>query len=271
MRLALFVTCVNDTLFPETGKSVVRVLRRLGHEVEFPYGQVCCGQMHFDAGHRRDTVPLVRSFVETFEPYDAVITPSGSCTAMVREHHATVARQAGGALVDGVARTSPKVYELSEFLVDVLGVTDVGASFPHSVAYHPSCHSLRRLRVGDRPIRLLRAVRGLALMDLPHADECCGFGGTFAVGNAETSVAMGDDKVAAALEAGAQVLCAVDNSCLTHVGGLISRHRAGIRVLHLADILASTGALPDVPPFGPALAAEPASASEPVPGPEATR
>jgi len=273
VRIALFITCFNDTLFPETGKSVVRLLRRLGHEVEFPYGQVCCGQMHFNSGYRRDAVPLVRSFVETFEGYDAVITPSGSCAAMVRDHHASVAREAGSgraakALADGVARTTPKVYELSEFLVDVLRVDDVGAYFPHSVAYHPTCHSLRLLRVGDRPSRLLRAVRGLTLVDLPRADECCGFGGTFAVKNAPTSVAMGGDKVAATLESGAQVLCAGDNSCLTHIGGLMSREHAGVRVLHLADILASTSALPDLPPYRPGFvppADAPSHAGRPVP------
>jgi L-lactate dehydrogenase complex protein LldE len=267
VRLALFITCFNDTLFPETGKSVVRVLRRLGHEVEFPYGQVCCGQMHFNSGYRRDAVPLVRSFVAAFEDVDAVIVPSGSCTSMVRDHHPTVAREAGGALVDGVARTVPKVYEFSEFLVDVLKVTDVGAYFPHSVAYHPTCHSLRLLRVGDRPTRLLRAVRGLTLVDLPRADECCGFGGTFAVKNTETSVAMGSDKVTATLESGAQVLCAGDNSCLTHIGGLISRQHAGIRVLHLADILASTEALSDVAPYrsGPAADHARVFGTEPVP------
>lgn len=271
MRLALFITCFNDTLFPETGKSVVRVLRRLGHEVEFPYGQVCCGQMHFNAGYRKDAVPLVRSFVDAFEGYDAVIVPSGSCTAMVREYHASVAREAGGTLPAGVTRVAAKVYEFSEFLVDVLGVTDVGAYFPHSVAYHPTCHSLRLLRVGDRPTRLLRAVRGLTLVDLPRADECCGFGGTFAVKNAETSAAMGDDKVAAVLESGAQVLCAGDNSCLTHIGGLASRQHAGIRVLHLADILAHTAALPDVPPYGPAPSAESGFDAARAHGPEVTR
>jgi L-lactate dehydrogenase complex protein LldE len=271
VRLALFITCFNDTLFPETGKSVVRVLRRLGHEVEFPYDQVCCGQMHFNSGYREDAVPLVRSFVDAFEDYDAVVVPSGSCTAMVREYHAVVARQAGGALPAGVARLAPKVYEFSEFLVDVLGVTDVGAYFPHSVAYHPTCHSLRLLRVGDRPTRLLRAVRGLTLVDLPRADECCGFGGTFAVKNVDTSVAMGGDKVSAALESGAQVLCAGDNSCLTHIGGLISRQHAGIRVLHLADILACTEALPDVRPYGPGLDIASGFAAEQTPAPEVTR
>ena len=139
-----------------------------------------------------------------------------------------------------VARTAPRVYELSEFLVDVLGVTDVGAYFPHRVTYHPTCHSLRMLGVGDRPRRLLEAVRGLTLVDLPAAEECCGFGGTFAVKNADTSVAMGADKARHVRETGAEVLVAGDNSCLMHIGGLLSRQRAGVRMMHLAEILAAT-------------------------------
>ncbi|HNM85560.1 MAG TPA: (Fe-S)-binding protein, partial [Mycobacterium sp.] len=139
--------------------------------------------------------------------------------------------------VDALA---PRVYELSEFLVDVLGVTDVGAYFPHRVTYHPTCHSLRMLRVGERPLQLLRAVRGLELVELPAADQCCGFGGTFAMKNADTSVAMGSDKVRHVRDTRAEVLVASDNSCLAHIGGMLSRQRSGVRVLHLAEVLAST-------------------------------
>ncbi|MCF2528170.1 (Fe-S)-binding protein [Yinghuangia soli] len=253
MRIALFITCFNDTMFPDTGKSVVRVLRRLGHEVEFPYGQTCCGQMHFNTGHRREARPIARGFAETFAPYDAVVTPSGSCAAMVREGHPVLAEGARGKGADRfraqVAEVAPRVYEFSEFLVDVLGVTDVGAYFPHSVTYHPTCHSARVLGVGDRPVRLLRAVRGLQLAPLPRAAECCGFGGTFALKNAETSTEIGRDKAAAVLESGAQVLCAGDNSCLMHIGGLLSRQHAGVKIMHLADILAATGPHPDLPAF----------------------
>ncbi|MDI2128864.1 (Fe-S)-binding protein [Yinghuangia seranimata] len=253
MRIALFITCFNDTMFPETGKSVVRLLRRLGHEVDFPYAQTCCGQMHFNTGYRNEARGIARSFVETFAPYDAVVTPSGSCAAMVREQYPVLVGGAAPATAAGFAEAvgavAPRVYELSEFLVDVLRVRDVGASFPHTVAYHPTCHSLRSLGVGDRPLRLLRAVRGLRLVALPRADECCGFGGTFAVKNAETSAAMGRDKAAAVLESGAQVLCAGDNSCLMHIGGVMSRQHAGVRVMHLADILASTGPHPELDTF----------------------
>ncbi len=241
MRVALMVTCVNDAMFPETGKAVVTLLRRLGVDVEFPAAQTCCAQPMVNTGYLDEAVPVVRTFVDAFEGYDAIVTPSGSCAGSARHQHPIVARRSGNAgLVSAVAATSPKVYELTEFVVDVLGVTDVGAYFPHRVTYHPTCHSLRMVLVGDRPRRLLEAVRGLTLVDLPAAEECCGFGGTFAVKNADTSVAMGFDKARHVRSTGAEVLVAGDNSCLMHVGGLLSRKRAGVRVLHLAEVLAAT-------------------------------
>jgi L-lactate dehydrogenase complex protein LldE len=185
-------------------------------------------------------VPLVRRFADAFAGYDAVVTPSASCAAMVRHHHAVVAADASDdALGSAVADVAPRVYELTEFLSDVAGVEDLGATFPHTVALHPTCHSLRLLHIGDRPQRLLRSVSGLTLVDLPGADECCGFGGTFAVKNADTSVAMGDDKVAAIQATGAEVLTSADTSCLMHLSGLLSRAGSPVRVMHLAEILAS--------------------------------
>jgi L-lactate dehydrogenase complex protein LldE len=241
MKVALMVTCINDTLFPDTGRAVVRLLRRLGVDVDFPEQQACCGQPMVNTGYLDEAVPVVRNFTRAFTGYDAVVTPSGSCAGSVRHQHGIVARRSGDAgLERATAELSPRTYELSEFLVDVLGVVDVGAYFPHTVTYHPTCHSLRMLGVGDRPERLLRAVRGLRLVDLPDADQCCGFGGTFALKNSDTSVAMGSDKARHVVESGAEVLVAGDNSCLMHVGGLLSRQRSGIRVLHLADVLAST-------------------------------
>ncbi|HKT03348.1 MAG TPA: (Fe-S)-binding protein [Rugosimonospora sp.] len=230
MRVALFVTCVNDAMFPQVGKATVAVLERLGVAVEFPAGQTCCGQMHFNSGYRRECVPLVAQFTEVFSGYDAVVTPSASCASMVRHYHPVV--------IPG--HTPPRVYELSEFLVDVLAVTDVGARFPATVAFHPTCHSQRLLGIGDRPQRLLAAVAGLRLVDLAHPAECCGFGGTFSVKNPETSVAMGVDKVADVLATGASVLASADTSCLMHLGGLLSRRGDPVRTLHLAEILAST-------------------------------
>jgi len=242
MRVALFVTCLVDGLFPEVGKATVRLLERLGHQVEVPLGQTCCGQMHVNSGYPGLALPLVRNHVAAFEGCQAVVAPSGSCTAAVRHQHAEVARRFGDSGLAGAAQElAGRTYELSEFLVDVLGVADVGARYPHRVTYHPTCHSLRLLRVGDRPLRLLRAVRDLELVELPAAETCCGFGGTFALKNPGVSGAMLADKLAAVAGTGAEVCTAGDASCLMHIGGGLSRQRAGVRAVHLAEILASTG------------------------------
>ena len=241
MRVALFITCFNDTLFPETGRATVELLERLGHEVVFPEEQTCCGQMHFNTGYQREAIPIVRRFVEVFGPYDAVVAPSGSCVGMVRELYPMAAELANDKrLLYEVEELAPKVFELSEFLVNKTGVTDVGAYYPHRVTYHPTCHSLRMLKVGEAPLELLRAVRGIDLVELPEAKECCGFGGTFAVKNADTSVAMLGDKLRHVLDTEAEICTAGDNSCLMHIGGGLKRQRAGVRTVHLAEILAST-------------------------------
>ena len=241
MRIALFVTCLADTMFPAAAKATVQLLERLGHEVVFPPGQTCCGQMHINTGYQREALPLIRRHVRAFAPYDVVVAPSGSCVGSVRHQHAMVARAAGD---EGLAARAEDVaahtYELSELLVDVLGVEDVGAYYPHRVTYHPTCHSLRMIRVGDKPQRLLRHVRGLELVELPAADQCCGFGGTFALKNADTSTAMLADKMRHVLDTGAEVCTAGDSSCLMHIGGGLSRLDAGVRTVHLAEILAAT-------------------------------
>jgi L-lactate dehydrogenase complex protein LldE len=242
MRVGLMVTCINDALYPSTGRAVVTVLRRLGVDVEFPTGQTCCGQPMVNTGYLDEAVPVLRNHLDAFAGLDAVVVPSGSCAGSVRHQHRLVAQRSGDAGLVRAVEQAPPAYELTEFLVDVLGVEDVGAYFPHRVTYHPTCHSLRMLGVGDRPLRLLRAVRGLRLTALPAATECCGFGGTFAVKNADTSVAMGADKARHVRESGAEVLVAGDNSCLMHIGGLLSRQRSGVRVLHLAEVLAATEA-----------------------------
>jgi L-lactate dehydrogenase complex protein LldE len=245
VRIALFVTCLGDTLFPEVGRATVTLLERLGHEVAFPPGQTCCGQMHVNTGYPREAVPLVRRFVDQFTPYDVVVAPSGSCVGSVRHQHAAVAEGAGDpALADAARDVAARTYELSELLVDVLGVEDVGAYFPHRVTYHPTCHSLRMLRVGDRPLRLLRHVRGLDLVELLEAETCCGFGGTFALKNRDVSTAMLADKMRHVLATGAEVCTAGDSSCLMHIGGGLSRLRAGVRTVHLAEVLAATESSP---------------------------
>jgi L-lactate dehydrogenase complex protein LldE len=243
MRIALFITCFNDTLFPGTGQAVVRVLERLGHTVEVPLEQTCCGQMHFNAGYQREAVPLVQRFVDAFGNAEVVVAPSASCVAMVRHFYPRLAAQAGDArLTQRVEAVRARVFELSEFLVHQLGIDDVGAYYPHRVTYHPTCHSLRMLRVGDAPLRLLRNVRGIDLVELGEAAECCGFGGTFAVKNADTSLAMLSDKVRHVLNTGAEICTAGDNSCLMQIGGALKRGRTGVRTVHLAEILASTEA-----------------------------
>ncbi|MDR2984128.1 MAG: (Fe-S)-binding protein [Nocardiopsaceae bacterium] len=241
MRVALFVTCLADTLFPQVGRACVQLLERLGHRVEFPRGQTCCGQMHVNTGYQRLAMPMIRRYAETFAAYDAIVVPSGSCTGSVRHQHAMVARRfSDEALAGRAEQVAAKTFELSEFLTDVLGIEDVGAYYPHRVTYHPTCHSLRMLAVGDRPLRLLRNVAGIDLVELPDAEVCCGFGGTFAIKNSDVSTAMLADKMRNVLSTGAEACAASDSSCLMHIGGGLSRLNAGTRTVHLAEILAST-------------------------------
>src|SRR3954447_14542461 len=227
MRIALFVTCLGDTLYPETGKATVELLERLGHEGVFPAEQTCCGQMHANSGYRDEALGPVEAFDGVFDGYDVVVSPSASCVGHVREHAPSLAA---------------RVFELSELLVHRLGVEDVGGFFPHRVAYHPTCHSLRVTKVGDAPLRLLRNVRGLVLVPLERAEECCGFGGTFAIKNADTSAAILADKCDAIEASGAEFCTAVDGSCLLQIGGGLARRPTAVGALHLAEILASTGA-----------------------------
>ena len=246
MKVALFATCLVDTLTPSVAHATASLLQRLGHEVVVPPGQACCGQMHVNTGYRREAVPIVANHVRAFagalsSGVEAVVAPSGSCAGSVRHQHAWLADEAGDPELAAAAReVASRTFELSEFLVDVLGVTDVGAYYPHRVTYHPTCHSLRVLRVGDRPLRLLREVGGIDLVELPQAEACCGFGGTFAVKNPDTSAAMLADKMHNVLSTRAEVCSASDSSCLLHIGGGLSRLRAGVRTVHLAEILAST-------------------------------
>jgi L-lactate dehydrogenase complex protein LldE len=241
VKAALFATCLVDGLVPDVGKATVRVLERVGVTVEVPPTQTCCGQMHVNTGYPREAIPLVRNHVKAFQRYDAIVVPSGSCTAAIRHQHADVARLAGDqGLAAAAEAVAARTYELSEFLVDVLGVTDVGAYFPHLVTYHPTCHSLRLLRVGERPLRLLRAVEGISLVELPDAEQCCGFGGTFALKNPAVSSAMLADKMTAVRATSATTVTAGDASCLLHIGGGLSRLDTGIGTRHLAEILAST-------------------------------
>lgn len=181
--------------------------------------------MHLNSGYPREAAMLARRFLEVFDGHETIVSPSSSCV---------------GTLRDLQPELHNRLFEFSELLVHRLGVENVGASFPHRVAYHPTCHSLRVTKVGDAPLRLLRAVRGLEVVEMPEAAECCGFGGTFSVKNADTSLAMLADKCACLAASGAEVCTAVDDSCLLHIGGGLERRRSGVRTLHLAEVLAST-------------------------------
>ncbi|QNQ90032.1 (Fe-S)-binding protein [Corynebacterium poyangense] len=243
MRVALFSTCIGDALFPDAHKAAAIVLSRLGCEVVYPMGQTCCGQMHINTGYQKEAVPIIRSYADAFadSSIDYVVAPSGSCVGAVREQHVRIAQRYGdSALVDGAEKAVHKTYDLSEFIVDIMGTHDVGAFFPHRVTYHSSCHSLRFIEVGQRPYDLLRAVKGLELVDLPNSEECCGFGGTFSLKNADTSAAMVADKIRHIKETGAEYVTAGDSSCLMNIGGAMSRQHSGIRAIHIAEILAST-------------------------------
>ena len=241
MQFALFITCFKDTLCPTTGIATTRLLERLGHTVDFLEAQTCCGQMHYNTGYQREALPLIRRFVQIFGSAEVVVAPSASCVGMVRDIYPRAAEWFHDhQLAADVAALVPRVYELTEFLVYKLGLEDVGAYYPHRVTYHPTCHSLRFLRVGDAPLRLLRAVRGIDLVELSGAEECCGFGGTFALKNVDTSLAMLGEKVRSILNTRAEVCAAADNSCLMHIGGALHRERAGVRAVHIAEILAST-------------------------------
>jgi L-lactate dehydrogenase complex protein LldE len=240
MNIALFIACYNDILFPATGKAVVAVLERLGHQVEFPLEQTCCGQMHFNTGYRREAYPIAKRFVSIFQDADAVCIPSSSCVAMVRDYYPELAREKGDEkFAEQVKSLLPRIFEFTELLTDHLKTEDVGAYFPRRVSYHASCHGLRSLHLGAKPLRLLRNVGGIDLVELQNSDRCCGFGGTFAIKNAAVSAAMLDDKLRAILDTRAEVVTASDNSCLMHIQGMLHRQQAGVRTMHIAEILAS--------------------------------
>ena len=246
MRISLFITCLNDTLYPQSGVATVQLLERLGCEVSFALEQTCCGQMHLNSGYQPETIKLVKRFLDVFEAELAagcqyIVSPSGSCVAMVREWFAKVAEWSHDTALEARANAlAAKTFELSEFIVGILKIEDVGAYFPHRVTYHSSCHGLRTLQLGDAPYKLLQKVRGLELIPLENSDQCCGFGGTFAVKNPETSMAMLADKMRCILNTKANTCTGGDNSCLMQIDGGLSRLSTGVRTLHLAEILVQT-------------------------------
>lgn len=247
MKIALFATCIVDAMYPRTARATVAILERLGHEVVFPSGQACCGQMHVNSGYFKEAHAVVANHVRSFDTddYDVAVAPSGSCVASVKHQHGQVARRCGDAALEARAVVvGAKTYELSQLLTDVLGVENaaeqLGSHFPHKVTYHPSCHGMRLLKLEDRQSNLLKSVGGIEMVELEQADQCCGFGGTFSMKNADVSTAMMEDKITNIASTGAQLCTGGDASCLMHIGGGLSRQGSPVRTLHFAEILAST-------------------------------
>ncbi len=225
MHVALFVPCITAQMFPETGLAAARVLRHLGVSVSYPGDQTCCGQPAYNTGYREEATDLARHFAAVFQEADTIVSLSGSCTAMVKNHYGDL--DIGG-----------RVHEFSTFLTEVLGVDDVGGRLAGKAVYHPSCHGLRELGIQAGPLRLLNAVDGLEVVDLEDADICCGFGGTFAVKFPELSTELAKDKCTAIRKSGADWVVAIDSSCLMQIGGYLQRHQERARPVHLADLLA---------------------------------
>lgn len=243
VKVHLFVPCLVDQLLPHVGEATVRVLRRVGCEVIYDPHQVCCGQPAFNAGYTREAAAVARTLIGAFRGAEVVVAPSGSCVAMVRNHWNTLAPHLSAAERDAARSISGRVFELSELLVDHLGITDVGATLEATATYHPSCHLSRDLNVDSAPRTLLRGVRGLSVVDLPDADRCCGFGGAFAVKHPELSTAMGEDKARRIVETRAQLVVTADPGCLLQMRGVLGRLGSSARVVHLAEVLAARGAL----------------------------
>jgi len=234
--VSLFIPCFVDQLMPEVAADTVQVLRRVGCEVDFPKDQTCCGQPAFNTGYWNEARPCAERFLRVFKDAEVIVCPSGSCTAMVRSFYPELLH--GTALAAGAVDLGRRTFELSEFLVKVKGITDVGAVFPHTVTYHAACHGLRELHLREEPLALLRNVKGLKLVEMAHFDECCGFGGTFAINFESISVAMGRSKAENVAAAGADYVTAIDPSCLMHLQGVLGKQQARARTIHLASILA---------------------------------
>lgn len=233
-RVALFIPCFVDQACPQVGVDMARVLKRIGCEIYFPEEQTCCGQPAFNSGYWDDARPVAERFLRVFDQAECVVGPSGSCVTMVRKFYPELLGSEAAALA--------KFYEFSEFLTLVAKINDVGAAFPHKVTVHDSCHALRELGISAGPRSLLKNVRGLELLEMPSAEECCGFGGTFAVKFGMISAAMGETKSQNAETTGAEYVTSIDPSCLMHLDGVLRKKQSPLKTIHLASILASEAA-----------------------------
>ena len=245
-KVSLFVPCFVDQMLPEVAVDTVKVLRRLGYAVEFPEDQTCCGQPAFNTGYWNEARPCAENFVRVFKHAEVIVCPSGSCTTMVRSFYPELL--AKSSLREDALAVAGRTFELSEFLVKVAAVTQVGATFPHTVTYHASCHGLRELHIHDEPLQLLRQVEGLKLIEMVRSEECCGFGGTFAAKFSDISAAMGTSKAESVAATGAEFVTATDPSCLLHLQGILGKRHAPTRTIYLASILAQESPHRESPP-----------------------
>jgi len=242
VRVALCITCLPDLFFPEIGEAVVKVLRRLGVQLDFPPGQTCCGQPAFNTGYTREAAHLARRFINIFEGFDSVVMPSGSCATMVKLEYPHLFAHDPDLRARAEA-LSRRTFEFTQFLVDVLGVEDVGATYQGTVTYHDACHACRGLGVRDQPRRLLRAVRGLDVVEMERSDACCGFGGTFAVRMSDISDGILEVKRKHIVATGAEAVVTTDAGCMMQIGGGLGRHGQHVQVLHIAEVLAGETSL----------------------------
>ena len=239
-KVALFIQCLVDSMYPQVGEAMVTIFDRLEIPVDYPTGQTCCGQPAFNSGYRREAAAAARRFIDLFEPFETIVCPSGSCVHMVRHHYPELFAD-NPAMLERAVAVGKKTFELTQYLVDVLGHDHLDNSFPHTVTYHDSCHLARGLGIGPQPRQLLRATRGLELIEMTDSDTCCGFGGTFSINYPEISTAMVDEKIDNILATGAEVVTGCDISCLMNIEGRLSRRKEKVRVVHIAEILAGAG------------------------------
>lgn len=235
MRVSLFIPCLTDQFFPRVGINLYKILKKVGAEVDYPTEQTCCGQPAFNSGYHEEAIELAQRFLEVFRHSEYIVAPSGSCTSMVKIFYPEILEDPG--LNETLHQVTAKTYEFSDFLVNVMGVIDLGVHFPHRVTYHDACHLLRELKVKQAPRDLIRKVRGIELVEMEQSEDCCGFGGTFSVKYPEISTAMAEDKAASIAQTGAEYVVANDSSCLMQIGGYLSRKGIPARPLHLADLL----------------------------------
>ena len=235
--VTLFIQCLVDGIYPEVGEAMVKIFRRLGFDLACPTQQTCCGQPAFNAGYRREASVAAKRFIEIFETADTIVCPSGSCVTMVRHHYPELFKD-DAAWLQRAAQVAAKTYELTEYLVDILGLDDLGVHYDGKITYHDSCHLLRNLRVKDQPRRLLRKVSGADFVEMYDSDKCCGFGGSFSVKYADISAAMVEDKVNNIIDSGADTVVGCDMGCLMNIQGMLSRRGSDIKVMHVAQILA---------------------------------